>query len=83
MKQLGRYEVIGKRAYREHQPGCVFEATIEHNAENRAIARGSIRLIRRIPADLEPGSYRLPDMGRSTYPKAGRKEQADGQAHRL
>lgn len=57
---LGRYEVVGKRAYREHVPGSIFEARLDRAAEARAIARGSIRLLALIPDDLVPGSYRLP-----------------------
>lgn len=60
-RTLGRYQVIGKRAYREHQPGEYFEARLERNAEGRAIARGSIQLIELIPDDLAPNTYRLPD----------------------
>jgi hypothetical protein len=72
MNTMGRYEVIGKRAYREHQPGSVFEARIPWDAEQRAVHRGSIRLIERLTADLPPGKYRLP-LGWPTYTTA-RKE---------
>lgn len=57
---LGRYQVVGKRAYREHVPGSIFEARLDRSAEARAIARGSIALLALIPDDLVPGSYRLP-----------------------
>jgi hypothetical protein len=59
--ELGRYRVTGKRAYRGHEPGEEFEARLDRNAEGRAMLRGSITLIARIPNDLVPGSYRLPD----------------------
>lgn len=58
---LGLYEVIGKRAYRGHQPGALFEARLDRNAEGRAIQRGAIRLLERIANDLLSGTYRLPD----------------------
>ncbi len=58
-RTLGRYQVIGKRAHREHPPGTIFEACLERGAEQRAVARGSIKLLERIPADLPP-QYRLP-----------------------
>jgi hypothetical protein len=57
---LGIYEVIGKRAYREHPPGSRFEARLDRAAEARAVARGSIRLLERVEDDLPPGKYRLP-----------------------
>lgn len=60
MRELGRYKVTGKRAHREHEPGEIFEARLDRRAEERAIARGSIILLERIPDDLTPGSYRLP-----------------------
>lgn len=60
MSDLGVYEVCGRRIYRGHMPGEVFEARLDPNAEARAINRGSIRLLERVAADLPPGSYRLP-----------------------
>jgi hypothetical protein len=57
---LGRYEVCGRRIYRGHPPGAVFEAKLDPAAEARAIRRGSIRLLERLTADLPPGKYRLP-----------------------
>jgi hypothetical protein len=60
VKELGRYRVVGRRAYRGHQPGEEFEACLDRDAEGRAINRGSIRLLERVPAELKPGSYRLP-----------------------
>lgn len=56
----GVYEVTGKRQYRGHDPGTVFEAILDRGAEQRALARGDIRLIRHIEPGLAPGSYRLP-----------------------
>jgi hypothetical protein len=69
---MGRYQVVGKRAYRDHAPGAMFEAVLDPDAEARAISRGSIRLIERLPADLPAGKYRLP-LGWPTYTTA-RKE---------
>lgn len=57
---MGEYEVVGHRKYRGHETGEVFEARLDPGAEARAIARGSIRLIKRVEATLQPGSYRLP-----------------------
>ena len=59
MNFLGVYEVVGRRAYRGHQPGDRFEARLDRNAEARAVARGSIRLLERVADDLPP-NYRLP-----------------------
>jgi hypothetical protein len=56
----GVYRVTGKRQYRGHEPGTVFEAILDPSAEQRALGRGDIQLIRRIQPSLAPGSYRLP-----------------------
>lgn len=61
MTTLGRYRVTGRCAYRGHQPGEEFEARLPQNAEARAVNRGSIQLLERIPADLPAHKYRLPD----------------------
>lgn len=61
MRELGRYQVVGRRAYRGHLPGVIFEGRLDRNAEGRAIQRGSIRLLEIVRDDLVPGSYRLPD----------------------
>ena len=58
---LAEYEVTGKREYRGHAPGEVFEARIPEGAASRAIARGDIRLLRDIAPELQPGSWELPD----------------------
>lgn len=60
MNEIGRYRVVGKRAYRGHAPGAEFEARLDRAAEIRAVNRGSIRLLERVTVDLVPGSYRLP-----------------------
>lgn len=61
MKASGVYEVIGRHNYRGHPRGSQFEATFDHAAEQRAIARGDIRLIKSTTPQLQPGSFRLPD----------------------
>jgi hypothetical protein len=59
VKQYGVYLVTGRREYRGHPHGTVFEEALDKAAAARAIARGDIRLIREVIPDLEPGSYRL------------------------
>jgi hypothetical protein len=68
---LGKYEVTGPRIYRGHHPGEIFEARIGPNAEARAIARGSITLLERVPNDLRPNSYQLPAGWLTTAAKKG------------
>lgn len=55
------YEVIGDLRYRDHDPGERFEATLDPDAEMRAVLRGNIRVIDSSPTRLQPGSYLLPD----------------------
>jgi hypothetical protein len=69
-KEVGRYEVIGRRAYREHEPGSVFEARLDLGAEQRAVARGSIRVLGKVPADL-PARWRLPIGWPTSQPQEG------------
>lgn len=57
---MGEYEVTGRREYRGHPTGETFMARLNPGAEQRAIARGDIRLLRRVEPLLEPGSYDLP-----------------------
>jgi hypothetical protein len=56
-----RYLVTGKRQYRWHPPGTVFEALLDPDAEARAIERGSIRVLEVIQPELQNGSYVLPE----------------------
>ncbi len=56
-----RYLVTGKRQYRWHKPGTIFEAQLEPLAEQRAIERGSIVVLEEIKPELENGSYELPE----------------------
>lgn len=67
----GEYEVIGLRRYRGHDPRSRFIATIDPLAEQRALQRGDIALIRRITPKVPPG-YVLPDGWLNT------KEEDDG-----
>jgi len=60
-RPFGEYEVLGTREYRGHKPGETFEARLDKLAEERAIARGSIRLLRRIVPGVQPGSFTFPD----------------------
>jgi hypothetical protein len=54
------YQVTGRRAYREHMPGSVFESMLDPAAETRALARGDIEILERSLTTIRPGSYRLP-----------------------
>ena len=56
----GVYKVVGRRRYRGHRPGDLFEARLDPGAEARAIGRGDIVLIERIIPAVQPGSYRFP-----------------------
>jgi hypothetical protein len=76
-RELGRYEVVGRHTHRGHPPGSIFEARLDRAAEARATARGSIRLIERVPDDLIPGSYRLP-LGWPNQRNTGKEGLADG-----
>ena len=58
---MGEYQVVGRREYRGHKPGTVFEARIDRNAAMRAVIRGDIRLLRLVEPVLQPGSWVLPD----------------------
>lgn len=56
---IGIYKVVGRRRYRTHEPGTVFEARLYPDQERRAIQRGDIILLERITPTL-PEGYRLP-----------------------
>ena len=51
--------VIGTRAYRGHDPGQDFYAVLDPRAEQRAVARGAIRVLDRLEPVL-PDNYELP-----------------------
>jgi hypothetical protein len=57
---MSLYLVAGRLAYRGHQPGEIFQATLDPAAEERALARGDIRILERSTPSLQPGSYQLP-----------------------
>jgi hypothetical protein len=57
----GVYRVIGKRAYRGHEPGTTFEARLQPGPESRAIARGDTQLLRHVTPSIPKGALRLPD----------------------
>lgn len=58
-RPFGVYKVSGRRAYRGHEPGDIFEAQLDRNAERRAITRGDIRLLELVVPGLPP-DYELP-----------------------
>jgi hypothetical protein len=60
MTVSGIYEVQGPVAYRGFPPGTQFFATLDVAVEERAFARGNIRLVERLVPDL-PESYALPE----------------------
>ena len=54
------YLVAGERAYRGHPTGQTFEATLDPDAERRALQRGAIVRLHDGPPSIQPGSYTLP-----------------------
>lgn len=60
MSQIGIYKVGHRRSYRGHAPGTTFEARLDPGAEQRALQRGDIELVRRTVPALQPGSFTLP-----------------------
>lgn len=58
---MGEYEVVGRREYRGHQPGEIFEARLPVGPESRAIARGDIVRLRTVEPSIQPGSFSLPE----------------------
>ena len=56
----GLWRVVGRRAYRGHEPGVEFEAVIPSGAAARAIARGDLVLIEALVAGL-PDEHCLPE----------------------
>ena len=55
-----RYLVTGKRQYRWHEPGSTFEAQLDPEAEQRAVARGAIQVLEVVLPSLQDGSYEFP-----------------------
>ena len=54
-----RYKVIGKRQYRGHSPGDIFEARFDAAIE-RAVYRRDIEILEVIRPELPNGRYKLP-----------------------
>lgn len=54
------YRVTGMSAYRGHNPGDFFEASLDELVEARAVRRGCISVVERSKVSLVEGSYRLP-----------------------
>ena len=54
------YRVVGPACYRGHQPGDLFEATLDDRAEARAIGRGDIEIVEDSVPTVESVPYRLP-----------------------
>jgi len=64
---LTLYLVTGTRTvFGGQKPGQTFEALIEQGAEERAVARGDIRVLERGKPELRPGSFVLPAGWKST-----------------
>ncbi len=57
---MGRYQVVGRREYRGHPTGTVFDARLDTHAAARAITRGDIELLEQIEPGLPPG-FVFPD----------------------
>jgi hypothetical protein len=54
------YRVVGRRNYRGHTPGSIFEAALDPSAAQRAIQRGDLKLLKRSTPSIQPGTFRLP-----------------------
>ena len=54
------YRVTGRLKYRGHAPGQVFIATLDPEAERRAIRRGNIEVLAHGPVTLDPAKIRRP-----------------------
>lgn len=71
---MSLYMVTGTSPYRGHPPDTTFHASLDPDAERRAIARGAIELLDATPPGLRPGSYRPPD----GWPTEAQKEAPTG-----
>ena len=54
------YEVIDRKRYRGHEQGTIFEATLDPDAEGRAIRRKAIRIVEAKPVTIDLGRYTPP-----------------------
>jgi hypothetical protein len=57
--EFARYKVIGRRRYRTHYPGEVFEARFDAAIE-RAVYRRDIEIVEVIRPELPEGRFKLP-----------------------
>jgi hypothetical protein len=57
--EFARYKVIGRRRYRNHDPGDIFEARFDAAIE-RAVYRGDIEILEVVQPELPEGSFKLP-----------------------
>jgi hypothetical protein len=49
------YEVTGNTPYNDHQPGEQFEAELDEDAEERAIERGAIKVVKPVAKGKDDG----------------------------
>jgi hypothetical protein len=56
----GTWKVTGRRIYRGHEPGEVFEASLFEDVAGRAVARGDLVLLEEFVPAL-PGEWCLPE----------------------
>ena len=63
---LSLYLVTGRLPFRGYLPGETFEALIERDAEERAVARGNVRVLERGTPQIRPDSFVLPVGWQST-----------------
>lgn len=57
--EFARYKVIGRRQYRGHSPGDIFEARFDAAIE-RAVYRKDIEILDVITPELPAGRFKLP-----------------------
>lgn len=75
----GVYEVTGWRKYRGHETGTIFEASLDPAVEQRAIARGAIRLLERVTPSVVPAHFKPP----AKWPPQGPQIEAPEGASRV
>lgn len=73
-----RYLVTGNRRYRNHEPGDIFEARLDPDAERRAVDRGSIKVLAVVYYEPGAGNYELPE----DWPPRGADAAANRDAER-
>lgn len=60
-REFGLYLVTGKRLYRGHEPGTKFVANLARGDARHSLARGDIRLLRRVVPALDPERFTFPE----------------------